>query len=125
MKPIFVLCKEIIHRYLRIKRKEMDTIKGTVALQRAEMLSKAGGTFCLSFFPYSRKKDGGKTVRLKTYSGCTMRLPLPHDKFDIDGKHFFLFTTSDDKPRSCYRVLIRYIGFSDEDNKLYRVTWYE
>ena len=54
-----------------------------------------------------------------------MRLPLPHDKFDIDGKHFFLFTTDDDKPRACYRVLIRYIGFSDENFKLYRVLWYE
>ena len=54
-----------------------------------------------------------------------MRLPLPHDKFDIDGKHYFLFSTEDGKPRCCYRVLIRYIGFSDEGNKLKRVTWYE
>ena len=103
----------------------MDTITGTAALQRAEILSKAGGTFCLSFFPYSRKKAGEASVQLKTYGNCTMRRPLPHDKFDIDGKHYFLFNTEDDKPRSCYRVLIRNIGFSDEGNKLYRVTWYE
>ena len=90
------------------------------------MLSKMGGSFCLSFFPYSRKKKpASPDVQMKTFQGCTMRLPLPHDKFDIDGKHYFLFTTSDDKPRSCYRVLIRYIGFSDEKFKLYRVIWYE
>ena len=104
----------------------MDTIRGIVALQKVEMLSKAGGSFCLSFFPFSRKKKPeGQTVSLKTFSSCTMRRPLPHDRFDIDGKHFFLFNTEDGKPRSCYRFLIRYIGFSDEDNKLYRVTWYE
>jgi len=85
-----------------------------------------GGTFTISFFPYSRKKAASAPVsKLKTFQDCTMRLPLPHDKFDIDGKHYFLFSTADDKPRTCYRVLIRYIGFSDENNKLYRVNWYE
>ena len=104
----------------------METIKGTVALQKAEALSKAGGSFSLVFFPYSRtKKPAGNKVALKTFSGCTMRRPLPHDKFDIDGKNYFLFLTSDGKPRSCYRSLIRAIGFSDEGNKLYRVSWYE
>lgn len=104
----------------------MDTIKGIAALQRAELISKMGGTFTISFFPFSRKKPSADPdAQLKTFQNCTMRLPLPHDKFDIDGKHFFLFTTDDDKPRACYRVLIRYIGFSDENFKLYRVLWYE
>lgn len=121
-----VLCRRLLKGYLRVKFKEMDTIKGSVALQKAEVLSKAGGTFNLAFFPYSRtKKPGASSVPLKMFSGCTMRKPLPHDKFDIDGKNYFLFLTSDGQPRSCYRALIRAIGFSDEDNKLYRVTWYE
>ena len=54
-----------------------------------------------------------------------MRLPLPQEKWELKGKHYFLFLTSDGKPRSCYRALIRCIGFSNEDNKLYRVIWYE
>lgn len=121
-----VLCQGRLKGYLRVKFKAMDTIKGSVALQKAEVLSKAGGTFNLAFFPYSRtKKPGASSVPLKMFSGCTMRKPLPHDKFDIDGKNYFLFLTSDGQPRSCYRALIRAIGFSDEDNKLYRVTWYE
>lgn len=104
----------------------METIKGIDALKRAETLSKVGGSFSISFFPFSRKKKAAETdARLETFQGCTMRLPLPHDRFDIDGKHFFLFTTQDEKPRTCYRVLIRFIGFSDENFKLYRVLWYE
>ena len=104
----------------------METIKGTDALKRAETLSKVGGSFSLSFFPFSRKKKTEEdTAQLKTFQNCTLRLPLPHDRFDIDGKHFLLFTTQDEQPRSCYRVLIRYIGFSDDNFKLYRVLWYE
>lgn len=104
----------------------METIKGSLALQKAETLSKMGGTFCISFFPYSRKKaNREEKVKLKTYAGCVMRTPLPHDKFDIDGKNYFLFLTADGQPKMCYRTLIRAIGFSDEDNKLYRVKWYE
>lgn len=94
-------------------------------MARAELLSKTGGSFTLSFFPYSRKKGNEDTVQLKTYERCTLRTPLPHDKFDIDGKHFLLFLTEDLKPRSCYRVLVRYIGFSDEEYKLKKIIWYE
>lgn len=104
----------------------METIKGIDALKRAETLSKVGGSFSISFFPFSRKKKAvEQNAQLETFQNCTMRLPLPHDRFDIDGKHFFLFTTQDEKPRTCYRVLIRYIGFSDDNFKLYRVLWYE
>ena len=105
---------------------KMETIKGIDALKRAEALSKIGGDFCLSFFPYSRKKPSLESnTQLKTFEHCTMRIPLPHDRFDIDGKHYFLFNTEDGKPRSCYRVLIRFIGFSDDNYTLHRVIWYE
>lgn len=80
----------------------------------------------LVFFPYSRtKKAEADTVELKKYEHCTLRTPLPHDKFDIDGKHYLLFQTADLQPKSCYRVLVRYIGYSDEDYKLKKITWYE
>lgn len=91
----------------------------------AETVTKAGGDFTLSFFPFSRKKPGADKVSLKTYEHCTCRKPLPRDKFDIDGKHFFLFLNEDDEPKSCYRVLIRYIAFSTDGYKLKRVIWYE
>ena len=102
----------------------MDTIKGIEAIRRAELLSKTGGSFAIAFFPYSRKKSVPDSIDMKVMSGCTCRTPLPHDRFDIDGKHFFLFLDKDQKPKTCYRVLIRYIGFSDEDFKLKKVVWY-
>ena len=103
----------------------MDTMKGAVALQIAESVTKAGGSFTISFFPFSRTKSGTGTATLKTYSNCRMRKPLPHEKWDIDGKNFFLFLTEDDKPKACYRSLIRYMSFSTDGNKLKNIKWYE
>lgn len=103
----------------------METIKGTDAIAMAEMVSKAGGDFTLSFFPYSRKQKMPDRVAMKTFEHCTCRKPLPHDRFDIDGKHFFLFLNAAQEPKACYRVLIRYIAFSTDGYKLKRVIWYE
>lgn len=103
----------------------METIRGIDAIVMAEQVSKTGGDFTVSFFPFSRRKKPVGTVGLKTCEYCTCRRPLPHDKFDIDGKHFFLFSDGDDRPKACYRVLIRYIAFSTDGYKLKRVIWYE
>lgn len=103
----------------------METIRGIDAIQMAESVSKLGGDFTISFFPFSRHRKLPDKVCLKTYEHCTCRKPLPHDKFDIDGKHFFLFLTAADEPKACYRVLIRYIAFSNDGYKLKRVIWYE
>jgi len=94
-------------------------------MQRAEAISKMGGSFTISFLPYSRKKKNPETVELKTYERCSLRTPLPHDRFDVDGKHYLLFQTEDLQPKSCYRILVRYIGFSDDNYKLKKVIWYE
>ncbi len=102
-----------------------NTINGIDAIHKAELVSKAGGTFAIAFFPYSRTKNQGETSSLKTYTGCTCRLPLPHDKWSIDGKHFFLFSDGKLQPKTCYRVLIRYIGFPDDGYKLKKVIWYD
>ena len=106
-------------------RKEMETIKGTDAVAMAETVSKTGGDFTLSFFPFSRHRKQTGKVGLKTMQHCTCRKPLPRDKFDIDGKHFFLFLDEDESPKACYRVLIRFIAFSTDGYKLKRVIWYE
>ena len=103
----------------------MRTISGRLALQRAEALSKVGGNFSLCFYPYSRKKGNPDRIEMKTAERCTMRRPLPHERFDVDGKNYFLFSTEDGQPRMCYRCLIRFIGFSDENYMLYKVVWYE
>lgn len=103
----------------------MDTMKGIVALQLAETVTKGGGSFSISFFPFSRSKPATGNAELKTYRNCTMRKPLPHEKWDIDGKNFFLFLTEDGKPKACYRALIRYMSFSTDGNKLKQIKWYD
>ena len=103
----------------------MKTIPGKVAMQRAEALTKTGGNFSLCFYPFSLVKPPEGDVEMRTYERCTMRRPLPHDKWEDDGKNYFLFETEDGKPRSCYRVLIRYIAFSDDGYELQKVKWYE
>ncbi len=100
-------------------------MKGAVALQRAEDVTKAGGTFSISFFPFSRRQPPTGNVTLKTYENCRMRKPLPHEKWDIDGKNFFLFLTEDNQPKACYRSLIRFMSFSTDGNKLKQIKWYE
>ncbi len=101
---------------------EKITIKD--AIRRAELVTKRGGTFSIAFFPYSRTKGNLGKVKVKTFKNCTCRLPLPHDKFDIDGKNFFLFSTEDGKPRTCYRCLLLYISFSD-DTTLKKIIHHE
>lgn len=103
----------------------METIRGIDAIVKAETISKMGGTFSIVFFPFSRKKQSKEEIKLKTYSGCSCRKPLPKDRFDIDGKHFFLFSDSEGNPKTCYRNCIRFIGFPDDNYTLKKVIWYE
>ena len=103
----------------------METMKGADALRMAEEVSRLGGDFDISFFPVSKRLNAGEKARLETYQRCICRKPLPHDKFSIDGKNFFLFLAEDGRPKSCYRVLIRFMAFSNDGYKLKRITWYE
>lgn len=102
----------------------METMNGHTALKLAEDITKSGGCFTISFFPFSRAKTPTGTVKLRTLERCRMRRPLPHEKFDIDGKHFFLFLDENDKPKTCYRSLIRFMAFPP-DNKIKKINWYE
>lgn len=111
--------------YFCIANEEMKTIRGIDALAKAETVSKAGGDFSIAFFPYNRKKPATEpTVQMKVYEHCTMRRPLPHEKWDVDGKNYFLFSTQDGEPRICHRSLIRFMSFSSDGYKLNKLLWY-
>ena len=43
----------------------------------------------------------------------------------VDGANYFLFDTDNGEHRMCWRVLIRWMSFSDEDNKPYKLIWYD
>lgn len=103
----------------------MKTIRGISAITRAETVSKAGGDFTIVFYPYNRAKPTKEpSITLQTYEHCTMRRPLPHEKWDTDGKNYFLFSTQDGRPRICHRCLIRFMAFSDDNYKLHKISWY-
>lgn len=110
---------------LQSKADSMKTIRGIDALRKAEAVTKLGGDFSICFYPYNRKAaQAGETVAMQTFEHCTMRRPLPHEKWETDGKNYFLFSTSDDKPRTCHRTLIRFMAFSNDGYILNKITWY-
>ena len=111
--------------HLHCKETTMDTMKGIDALHRAEAVSKTGGDFTLAFYPFNRKAASRpETTALETHEHCTMRLPMPQEKWEVDGKNYFLFAEADGSPRACHRSLIRFMSFSDDGYRLNKITWY-
>lgn len=100
-----------------------NTMSGYDALRRAEAVTALGGTFTLAFYPYSRAR-GEASAELQVLRGCRARLQMPHEKWSVDGANYFLFDTDNGEHRMCWRVLIRWMSFS-EDNKPYKLIWYD
>lgn len=101
----------------------METISISEAVRLAREISQLPepqNRFTIAFFPYSRSK-GDASAKLVTKENCTFRTQLPRDQFSIDSDNFFLYTDGEGDPKSCYRVLIRYIGFAADNYKLRKV----
>ncbi len=73
------------------------------------------------FYPCNRSKGLAK-AELTVKENCTVRPQLPAGKFDVDSDNYFLFQDADGKPKSCYRILLRYIAFPPEFNMI-KVNW--
>ena len=82
------------------------------------------GTFTIAFYPYNRTK-GEASQQLRTISGCKTRKQLPNDKWSIDSENYFLFEDAKGNPKTCYRILIRFVGFPQDGNELRKVIWYK
>lgn len=96
---------------------------GIDAMRWAREISKLpDGHFTIAFFPYSRQKNEANN-KLIVRKGCRFRAQLPHERFSVDGENLFLFTDSDDNPKMCYRILIRYMGFPNDNFKLHKINW--
>lgn len=101
----------------------MNTINGLDAIRLLQEVSKIpDGSFTLAFYPYNRTK-GEASARLKTFEGCKTRAQLPQEKWSIGSDNYFLFQDKDGNPKTCYRVLIRFIGLPNDGFQLRRVTW--
>ena len=105
---------------------EMDTgeaLDGIEALRLAKEISKIpDGCFTICFYPYSRIK-GEASTKLTVKEQCKFRAQLPHERFQIDSENYFLFSDSDGNPKTCYRILIRYMGFPHDNFKLHKLKW--
>jgi hypothetical protein len=102
---------------------EMETINGIDAMRWAKEISRLPEcSFTISFFPYSRS-TGTASGRLSTRTGCRWREQLPRDRFRVASENYLLFVDSQGRPRACYRILIRYIGFPNDGYKLHKIEW--
>lgn len=96
---------------------------GLSALQWAREISKLPeGHFTVCFYPYSRARGmASSTMVIK--ENCKYRKQLPNEKYQVDSENYFLFTDGDGEPRMCYRILIRYMGFPNDNYKLHKINW--
>ncbi len=101
----------------------MKTMSGIDAIRLAQEVSKVpDGTFTIAFFPYSRAK-GEASDRLKVLKGCKTRAQMPRDRWEIDGDNYFLFQDAEGNPKTAYRILIRYMGFPQDNYTLRKIKW--
>lgn len=100
----------------------METMKCIDALRWAKEISKLpNGCFTIAFYPYSRQR--GTAGDLVVKEGCKFRSQLPEERFTIDSDNFFLFEDAEGNPKTCYRILIRFMGFPQDGYKLHKINW--
>lgn len=101
----------------------MKSIKGIDALSLATEVSKLpDGTFTVAFYKYNAQTGVAET-KLRTIRGCKARKQLPTDQFNKDSDNYFLFQDGDGHPKTCYRYLIRFMGFPNNNFELRKVEW--
>jgi hypothetical protein len=119
---VYVLSKQLVDIYFRCMESETE-MKGMDALSLAHEISKIpDGTFTIAFFSCSRSKNKASS-QLTIKKGCKTRAQLPNEAFDIDSDNFFLFTDSEGNPKMCYRILIRFMGFPQDNFKLRKIRF--
>ncbi len=101
----------------------MHNMGGIEALRLAREVSKVpDGTFTIAFFPYNRVR-GEASATLRVVAGCKVRAQLPRDRFWVDSENYFLFTDARGECKTCYRILIRFMGFPQDNFKLRKIEW--
>ena len=98
-------------------------MKGADALRWAREISKLPeGCFTIAFFRYSRQR-GLASKKLEVKEGCKWRTQLPSEQFAVDSENLFLFSDDKGEPKMCYSILIRYMGFPQDNYKLHKIDW--
>ncbi len=100
-----------------------DELNGLEALDLAREISKLpDGCFSIAFYPYSKSK-GVASKKLQVRERCKFRAQLPKERFQVDSNNYFLFSDENGEPKTCYRILIRYMGFPHDNFKLHKIKW--
>ena len=103
----------------------MRTINGIEAIRLAQELSKLpDGNFTIAFYPYNRQ-TGEASAKLRTIEGCKTRAQLPQEKWEAPSDAYFLFQDSEGNPKTCHRVLFRFVGFPNDGYQLHKVIWFK
>ncbi|MCD6346602.1 MAG: hypothetical protein J7L96_04195 [Bacteroidales bacterium] len=103
----------------------MKPIPGIVAIRKAQEISRVpDGYFTIAFFQYNRTK-GKCRKELRVIDRCKVRAQLPQEKWGVDSDNYFLFQNEKGEPKTCYRVLIRFMGFPDDGYQLRKVNWFK
>lgn len=101
----------------------VGVVDGIDAMRLAKEISKLpDGCFTICFYPYSRAR-GIASRKLVVRERCKFRAQLPQERFDVDSENYFLFSDADGKPKMCYRILIRFMGFPHDNFKLHKIKW--
>jgi len=102
----------------------MKQIGGIGAIKLSSEISKLpDGEFTIAFYPYNRTK-GVASDKLRVIEGCKTRTQLPQDIWQVSSDNYFLFQDKDGNPKTCYRVLMRFIGFPQDDFELRKINWF-
>jgi hypothetical protein len=101
----------------------MNSIAGLDAIRLTQEIARIpGGVFTIAFYQYNRTL-GKAASKLRIMDKCTYRSQLPQDEFSIDGDNFFLFNDKHGNPKTCYRILLRFIGFPNDNFQLRKINW--
>lgn len=103
----------------------MRNIEGIEAIRLAQEVSKLpDGTFKIAFYPCNLA-TGEASSKLRIMEGCKTRAQLPREQWEADGDAYFLFQDKDGEPKTCHRVLLRFIGFPNDGFQLHKVNWFK
>lgn len=101
----------------------MESIKGIDALSLATEISKLpDGRFTIAFFKYNAQ-TGEASDKLRILKGCRVRKQLPGERWKRHAENYFLFEDADGNPKTAYRILIRFMGFPNNNFKLRKLEW--
>lgn len=99
----------------------MKSINIIDAIRLAQEVSKLpDGSFTIAYYKYNRT-TGAASAQLTITEGCKTRAQMPRDKWTEDGDNYFLFQDNEGKPKTAYRILIRFMGFPQDGYKLRKI----